>query len=87
MYDKPIILGDFYVGRLPMQSPHQSIDRRGKRRCKKVAGEDFRKYMCGRPLNLSHGLIKMLNRNSGAPPETLPNLKYDAPREVCENRK
>ena len=35
----------------------------------------------------AHGLIKMFHRNSGAPPETLPNIKYDAPREVCGDRK
>ena len=28
----------------------------------------------------------MFHRNSGAPPETLPNVKYDAPREVCGDR-
>ena len=29
----------------------------------------------------------MFHRNSGAPPQTLPNAKYDAPREVCGDRK
>ena len=35
----------------------------------------------------TNGLIKMFLRNSGAPPETLSNVKYDAPREVCGDRK
>ena len=30
---------------------------------------------------------KMFHIISGAPPQTLPNVKYDAPREVCANRK
>ena len=29
----------------------------------------------------------MFHRISGAPPETPPNVKYDAPREVCSDRK
>ena len=29
----------------------------------------------------------MFHRNSGAPPETLLNVKYDAPREVYGDRK
>ena len=29
----------------------------------------------------------MFHRISDAPPETLPNVQYDAPREVCGDRK
>ena len=29
----------------------------------------------------------MFHRISGAPPETIPSVKYDAPREVCGNSK
>ena len=35
----------------------------------------------------TNGRIILFLRNSGAPPETLSNVKYDAPREVCGDRK
>ena len=35
----------------------------------------------------AHSAIQIVSQNWGDPPETLPNSNYDAPEEVCGDRK